>query len=101
MSDDINWDVLKTATNGFSGDDLRRFAREVAFLHFNKFKVCYFFYFINSLFKFYFYFFLHFLVNPRKNCKVRIAKIRFNIFLNDGTIISRKPPFIVSLKKDY
>lgn len=43
MSDDINWDVLKTATNGFSGDDLRRFAREVAFLHFNKFKVCYFF----------------------------------------------------------
>uniref|UniRef100_A0A915Q4K1 AAA+ ATPase domain-containing protein n=1 Tax=Setaria digitata TaxID=48799 RepID=A0A915Q4K1_9BILA len=41
MSNDINWTVLETITDGFSGDDLRRFAREVAFLHFNKFKELY------------------------------------------------------------
>uniref|UniRef100_A0A0R3RHX7 AAA domain-containing protein n=1 Tax=Elaeophora elaphi TaxID=1147741 RepID=A0A0R3RHX7_9BILA len=38
MSSDINWNALETMTDGFSGDDLRRFAREVAFLHFTKFK---------------------------------------------------------------
>ncbi|EFO20291.2 hypothetical protein LOAG_08200 [Loa loa] len=39
VSSDIDWNVLETVTDGFSGDDLRRFAREVAFLHFNKFKI--------------------------------------------------------------
>ncbi|OZC09476.1 ATPase, AAA family [Onchocerca flexuosa] len=41
MSSNINWNVLEAVTDGFSGDDLRRFAREVAFLHFNKFKELY------------------------------------------------------------
>ncbi|KAL4003576.1 ATPase associated with various cellular activities (AAA) family protein [Acanthocheilonema viteae] len=41
ISSDINWNVLETLTDGFSGDDLRRFAREVAFLHFTKFKELY------------------------------------------------------------
>ncbi|KAM3723334.1 putative ligand-gated ion channel [Dirofilaria immitis] len=41
ISSNINWNVLETVTDGFSGDDLRRFAREIAFLHFNKFKELY------------------------------------------------------------
>ncbi|VDK87346.1 unnamed protein product [Litomosoides sigmodontis] len=39
ISNDVKWDVLETVTGGFSGDDLRRLAREIAFLHFAKFKV--------------------------------------------------------------
>lgn len=43
---------MEALTDGFSGDDLRRFAREVAFLHFNKFKLCSFYYSIGYLHKF-------------------------------------------------
>uniref|UniRef100_F1LGS9 Meiotic spindle formation protein mei-1 n=1 Tax=Ascaris suum TaxID=6253 RepID=F1LGS9_ASCSU len=35
---DVNWDEIAESTEGFSGDDLKRLAREVAFLQFRRYK---------------------------------------------------------------
>uniref|UniRef100_A0A915BEC2 AAA+ ATPase domain-containing protein n=2 Tax=Parascaris univalens TaxID=6257 RepID=A0A915BEC2_PARUN len=37
-AEDVKWDEIAESTEGFSGDDLKRLAREVAFLQFRRYK---------------------------------------------------------------